>query len=149
VLASREALRAMLGMLDVKTMVAIGALFGAATALVSVCLRARFPLAFDGFQVTPLAVISVALFAISVSLILFGWLQTRLGQILPPAIAALVVSGVFIGAQFLQTRSWLVAASNAGYYSLPFLRWKTGSLGACAVAIFSAEILLWMVFYKQ
>lgn len=143
VLAGRELREALLGLFDLTRMILVGILFGAAGTLVGICLLILAHWRFGHYSLALL--IPAGLWAASITLLLFGWLQTRLAQWMPPLVAAVVVSCSFALSEFLTTRSWILTAAYIGYYSLPFLRWKTGSLGACAIALLFSQTLIWAV----
>jgi membrane protease YdiL (CAAX protease family) len=146
VLARHEFAQSLLGRLGITGMISMGVLFAAATALINITVTALARLPFEQYVINVGTATSVALWALSVAVLLFGWLQTRLGQVMAPVLAALVVSCLFALTYAALHRSWILAACNAGYYSLSFVRWKTGSVGACAIALFLSQILLWLVY---
>jgi len=84
----------------------------------------------------------IVLRSIGITLVLFAWIQTRLLGWVGPLAAACITAAMFAFLEYFQHRSsWFVVLAGMGAYALPFVRWKTGSLGVCAMAIIFADFL--------
>jgi hypothetical protein len=148
ILARRVFREAFLGTLTVAQVLRLAVLIGAATALVtiSVLAYAHFPGGPYKFRIEWLP--EIALRAIAITIILFGWLQTRLGAWISPLGAACVAAALLALLESYEHRSWVVAVAAAGAYALPFVRWKTGSLGVCVLAWIFSDFLSVAVMAK-
>jgi len=134
-------LPAVLGTLATSQMLRLSVAVGAATGLLtaSMVTYTHFPSGARPFQLFWIPIIILR--SAAIVLILFSWIQTRIGTWLTPFSAACIVAVLFALFVWLEHRSWVIVASDAGYYSLPFIRWKTGSLGACLISLLFAGFL--------